>query len=107
MIYFLAWIAVGLCSFFICKIKRNSQLPKYHYALSYLQFLHERGDNDYLDVEAIPALNLILECIIAFTFMVLGMFSLYPAYRCTFSDIKFEKTLKQCNDYSKRHGLTF
>lgn len=108
MVYFIAWVVVGVCCYMLNKNRRDKYLPKYHGGMMVL--INEKRTE--VTPERVKACSKLVEWVMI-TMSVIGapLCVILEAHRTTFGK---KKTMGQiakykavCDEFSKIHGIVF
>lgn len=109
MTYFIAWIVIGVCCYFIGKNRRDRYLPKYHTGMLFIQRSGEEL-NEPATPENVVRWSKLVESAILIVDVVLAPLSLILCFKKLFTKGPGEGILKMkacCDEFAKRNGLVF
>ena len=109
MTYFIAWIVIGVCCYYISKNRRDRYLPKYHLGMLFIQKSGEEL-GEPATPENVVRWSKIMENAILVTNIIIAPISLLLNIKKLFSKGPGEGILKMkscCDEFVKRHGLVF
>lgn len=109
MTYFIAWIVIGVCCYYIGKNRRDKYLPRFHLGMLYLQ-----KNAEELKLEITPE-NVVLwsktvETAVLFIEVIIAPVALIVNIKHMFEKGPSESILRMkscCDEFSKRNGITF
>lgn len=109
MIYFIAWVVVGVCCYYLNKDYRHKYLPKYHTGMLFIQKsgeeLHEPATP-----ENVVRWSRIVENTMLFLDVLLAPLALFNRLKTLFRKGPSENILRMkscCDEFVKRHGIVF
>lgn len=109
MTYFIAWIVVGVCCYYISKNRRDRYLPKYHTGMLFIQRSGEEL-GEPATPENVARWSKIVESAILLINIVLAPIELILCFLKLFEKGPSEGILKMkscCDEFAKRHGMVF
>lgn len=108
MTYFIAWVVIGVCCYYIGKNRRDRYLPKYHTGMLFLQKNDDLGEP--ATPENVARWSKILENVILVITILIAPISLLLSIKRLFYKGPGEGILKMkscCDEFVKRHGIVF
>lgn len=109
MTYFIAWVVIGVCCYYIGKNRRDRYLPRFHLGMLYLQ-----RTTGGIKLEITPQ-NVVLwsktmEVTVMFIEVIIAPVALIFNIKHLFEKGPSESILRMkscCDEFSKRNGITF
>ena len=109
MTYFIAWIVIGVCCYYIGKNRRDRYLPKYHTGMLFIQKSGEEL-GEPATPENVVRWSKILEIFTLSVYVTLAPISLIICVKRQLSKGPGEGILKMkscCDEFVKRNGMVF
>ena len=108
MTYFIAWVVIGVCCYYIGKNRRDKYLPRFHLGMLFIQKNDDLGEP--ATPENVARWSKILENAILVITILIAPISLLLNIKKLFSKGPSEGILKMkscCDEFAKRHGMVF
>jgi|SRR5690606_9380244 len=109
MTYFIAWVVIGVCCYYIGKNRRDKYLPKYHAGMLFIQKSGEEL-GEPATPENVVRWSKLVERAIPIIDVVIAPISLFKCVVNLFKKGQSEGILRMkscCDEFVKRHGLVF